>query len=601
LQREHIERAVSRYSLLFTLPSHTRIVAYLCIQCFATGIIAQLPFSSSPQGFAWGLAMGGLLFATTLVANYVASNVILGKDPILGQRRCLFISLISNLIVTGFVCIAVLISSRLGDTSVWSRVVAIGFFATMSLSFLVFSVLSFMSPSRILLASTLQPVLFLAPLLVSCVPFEGLGYSVLCIFLAILAAFLGVQVFTADLNTLGTKVLGIPSVKMFKAFLANWTESLEKPFEDILEQLSEKRNITVSLIAFKTGDNLKAALVVPTVHPGPFKNIGSSAIPSLIQAALEKKLECIVSVPHGISGHELDLASQAENQRLIEQITKVAEFNVFDAEATPFVTTKMEGATAGCQIFGDCVLITLTLAPETMEDLPLQLNEAILKEAKQEGLSWAVAIDAHNSIQGQFDAEKVIEPVKKVSKAIMEQALDCKQSRFEVGAARVVPADLSVKEGLGPGGITVIVVRTNDVATAYVTIDGNNMVSGLREKILASLLELGISNGEVLTTDTHTVNAIIMNERGYHPVGEAIDHQRLIEDINNAAVQALGNLEPAKASWRREIIQGIKVIGERHIDKLSLIVDEGAKRAKKTSAVIFPAIGLILAILLFLL
>jgi putative membrane protein len=596
-----MERAVSRYSLLFTLPSHTKIVAYLCIQCFATGIIARLPLYSSPQGFALGLALGGLLFATTLVANYVTSNIILRKDLILGPRRCSFISLISNLIVTGFVCVAVLVSSWLSDISVWSKVMAIGFFATMSLSFLVFSVLSFMNPSRILLASALQPALFLAPLLISYVPFEILGYSVLYVFLAVLAAFFSVQIFTADLNTLGTRALGIPSVRMFKAFLANWTEGLEKPFEDILEQLGEERNITVSLIAFKTGDKLKAVMVVPTVHPGPFKNIGSSAIPGLIQTALEKKLECIVSVPHGISGHELDLASQAQNQRLIEQIIKVAKFDVFDTEATPFVTTKVEGATAGCQIFGDCALITFTLAPETMEDLPLELNEAILKEAKQKGLSWAVAIDTHNSIQGPFDAEKIIEPIKKASKAIIEHASDCEQSRFEVGAAKTVPADLSIKEGLGPSGITVIVVKTNDVANAYVTVDGNNMVSGLREKILASLLELGISSGEVLTTDTHIVNAIVMNERGYHPVGEAIDHQRLIEDINKAATQALGNLEPAETSWRREIIQDIKVIGEKHIDKLSLIVDEGAKRAKKTSTVIFPATGLVLAILLFLL
>jgi len=595
-----MERAVSRYSLLFTLPTYTKIVAYLCIQCFATGVIGQLPLSTSLQGFAWGLALGGLFFATTLIANYVTSNIILRKDFILSPRRCSFISLVSNLIITGFVCVAVLVSSWLGDIGVWSKIMAIGFFATMSLSFLVFSVLSFMSSSRILLAAALQPVLFLIPLLIGYVPFEALGYSVLYIILAILAAFISVQIFIADLNTLGTKALGIPSVKMFKAFLANWTEGLEKPFEDILEQLSEERNITVSFIAFKTGDKLKAVMVVPTVHPGPFKNIGSSAIPSLIQTALEKKLGCIVSVPHGISGHELDLASQAQNQKLIEQIIKAAEFDVFDAEATPFVTNKVEGATAGCQIFGDYVLIMLTLAPETMEDLPLELNEVILQEAKQKGLSWAAAIDAHNSIQGPFDAEKTIEPVKKASKAIIEHASGYKQLCFEAGAAKVTPTDFGIKEGLGPGGITVIVVKTNGVATAYVTIDGNNMVYGLREKILASLLELGISRGEVLTTDTHIVNAIVMNERGYYPIGEVIDHQKLIEDINKAATQALGNLEPAEVSWRREVIQGIRVIGERQIDKLSLIVDEGAKRAKKTSTVIFPAIGLVLAILLFL-
>jgi predicted neutral ceramidase superfamily lipid hydrolase len=91
-----------------------------------------------------------------------------------------------------------------------------------------------------------------------------------------------------------------------------------------------------------------------------------------------------------------------------------------------------------------------------------------------------------------------------------------------------------------------------------------------------------------------------MSERGYHPVGEVIDHQKLIKEVKEAAAQALGNLKPAEVSWRRVTIRGVKVIGEQHIDKLSLIVDEGAKRAKKTSVIIFPSIGLVVAILLFL-
>jgi putative membrane protein len=418
--------------------------------------------------------------------------------------------------------------------------------------------------------------------------------------LAGLSAFLGVQIFISDLNTLGTKALGIPSVKMFRAFLANWTEDLEKPFEDILEELSEEKDITCTLIAFKAGGKLKAVMVVPTVHPGPFKNIGSSAIPSMIQTALEKKLECTVSVPHGISGHELDLTSQVQNQKFIEQLIKEAEFDSFNAKATPFVTDKVEGATAGCQIFGDFALITLTLAPETMEDLPLKINDVILLEAQQKGLSWTAIIDAHNSIQGPFSDEKTVEPIIKASKTVIEYAFSSERLHFEVGEAKIIPSDFGIKEGLGPSGITVIIIKTNGQASAYVTIDGNNMVSGLREKILSSLLELGISSGEVFTTDTHVVNALVMSERGYHPVGEVIDHQKLIKEVKEAAAQALGNLEPAEVSWRRVTIRGVKVIGEQHIDKLSLIVDEGAKRAKKTSAIIFPSIGLVVAILLFL-
>ena len=40
---------------------------------------------------------------------------------------------------------------------------------------------------------------------------------------------------------------------------------------------------------------------------------------------------------------------------------------------------------------------------------------------------------------------------------------------------------------MGTGGITAIVVQVSKQKTAYVVIDGNNMISGLREKILAAL------------------------------------------------------------------------------------------------------------------
>jgi putative membrane protein len=539
-----------------------------------------------------------MLFAITFVADYVTGKIILKNDLILGLRRCSFISLASNLIITGAACVAALASFWLGDVTVYPKVAVMGFFASLSLSFLVFCVLSFMSSTRIILAATLQPTLFLSLFLISHLPLAVLGHSMLYMFIAGSLAYVGVKTFIAEMNTLRTRSLGIPSVKMFRAFLANWTEGLVKPFEDVLEQFSVERDITVSLIAFKAGNSLKTVMVVPAVHPGPFKNIGSSAIPSMVQAALEKKFGCIVSVPHGISGHELDLASQTQNTKLIDLILKSVKFDTFSAKATPFETTKLDGATAGCQIFGDCALVTLTLAPETMEDLPLELNETILQEAQKKGLSWVVAVDAHNSIQGLFDVEKAVEPVEKASKAIIELASSHKQSRFEVGAAKVVPTEFSVEDGMGPGGITVTAVRTDGQTAAYVTIDGNNMVSGLREKILESLLELGINGGEILTTDTHVVNAVVMNEMGYNPVGKAIDHQRLIENVKQTAALALGNLEPAEVSWQRMTAQGVRVIGERQIDELSLIVDEGAKKAKKTSAIVFPAFGFALAVLL---
>ena len=61
---------------------------------------------------------------------------------------------------------------------------------------------------------------------------------------------------------------------------------------------------------------------------------------------------------------------------------------------------------------------------------------------------------------------------------------------------------------MGTGGITAIVVQVDKQKTAYVVIDGNNMISGLREKILAALTSVGFDESEVFTTDTHAVSAL---------------------------------------------------------------------------------------------
>ena len=103
---------------------------------------------------------------------------------------------------------------------------------------------------------------------------------------------------------------------------------------------------------------------------------------------------------------------------------------------------------------------------------------------------------------------------------------------------------------MGAGGITATVVQVGKQKTAYVVIDGNNMISGLREKILAALTSLGFNESEVFTTDTHAVSALSSGRsmrRGYHPVGEAMSHELLIGYIIDVAKKAESNLESSKA------------------------------------------------------
>jgi putative membrane protein len=125
------------------------------------------------------------------------------------------------------------------------------------------------------------------------------------------------------------------------------------------------------------------------------------------------------------------------------------------------------------------------------------------------------------------------------------------------------------------------------------------MVSGLRDKILSALKELGIDDGEVLTTDTHSVCGMIRSERGYNLVGEAIVHMKLINYIKEATLHALASMEPVDASWRTEVIPDVKVIGEKQITELTVLADKTTQQAKSLAVFLFPVASIVLVLLLF--
>jgi len=594
---ESINKAVKRYSSLFTLPSHVTICILLSALCLLGGVLAILPLQPSYDGFTLSIAFGGIFLSFTLAADLLISRSSMKRDPVFNLRRCSALSLFSCLIWFGVIFLGSLISVFLETPNLWIKFFFLGFCGALMLRLLVFSTTSFADFGRTFFSSLLQPAFCIIPIFFMGSKI-GYGLETLPIFLlvSIFIAVLTVFLFTHFLDRIGKKTLGIASSSLFKAFFANWTENLNAPLETFFEKLGKEQNVRVSLLTFRTNKRIKAVMVVPALHPGPFKNLGSSLLPSLIQNTLEDKLRCVVSVPHGLVGHELDLSSQLQNQRVVEGILGFIGSSPNYSKATPFVRTRKNEATASCQIFGDCALLTLTIAPKTMEDLPQELDSFIVKEAEKLGLS-ALVIDAHNSIEGPFNVNEAVVFLRKASVASLKKALGYEPSSFEVGAATIIPKEFTVKEGMGPGGISVIVTRIGDQKAAYVTIDGNNMISGLREKILSELGEIGIVDGEVLTTDTHAVCGVVLTARGYHPVGEAIDQPKLINYIRQAAVNALGNLEPAEASWRTEMIPNVNVIGEKQIEELCLVADRTAKQAKRLAVSLFSAASILLILL----
>jgi putative membrane protein len=151
---------------------------------------------------------------------------------------------------------------------------------------------------------------------------------------------------------------------------------------------------------------------------------------------------------------------------------------------------------------------------------------------------------------------------------------------------------------MGSGGITVIVVKVAERKNVYVVVDGNNMISGLREKILSALSSMGFDESEVFTTDTHAVSAVVLGRRGYHPVGEVMNHEVLISYIKNAVSAAIARLESCKAVSHSLVVPKVRVIGGSRIHSLSILVDEALRKAKQIVVPIFALEGLLLILLL---
>lgn len=589
---QHLEGAVKHYSSLFMLPSYRKIILFSAIACVFGGLLSATSLSFSYCGLADGLILGFALFLATLFSNYVLSAFVLKQNAIYNLRRTAALSLYSWILWLPFISMGGVAAAFFG--SVWAiRLCLLGFSAILIFRFIVLYATSSVGYKRFFLASVFQPFFCI-------IPFVALWLNktdVTIVFLfspyALAISILSSFSFIYLLNRVGENLVGMPSLAILKAFLLNWIADLNAPFEALLEKLSEEKEVEVSVAKFDAHKS-KTVVAVPSVHPGPFKNVGSSLLPSMLKTALEKKFNCVACVPLGVLGHELDLTSQAQNHKVIDYVVNSVNFKSSEVEATPFIKISNDLATASCQIFGNSALIAFSLAPKTTEDFPQELGFFVRKEAEKHGLQSCVVINAHNSINGAVTSKDALDALKTVAVACVEKAASLNKMPFKVGASTLMPKEFSLRDGMGSGGITAMVVEVGNQKAAYVVIDGNNMISGLREKILSALSSLGIAEGEVFTTDTHSVNALTLNERGYHPLGEVIDHEKLIGYIKEAVNTALAGLKPAKFGCRGVTIPNVRVIGHKPLEKLCMLPDKAVQRAKRIIVPLFAATSIFL-------
>ncbi|MDR2699395.1 MAG: DUF2070 family protein [Nitrososphaerota archaeon] len=585
---------------MFFLPSCKRLILFLAVICIClTGVSTYVLFPTTPS-LIRGLFLGITLFAITLITDIVMSKIVL-KDPIYILRRTVALSFFCWIFWLFFLILGVVFGLSFG-TLWWFKLSLLGFGVVLTLRLVVLLATSSASHVRQILAALCWPYFCTGVFLVfwSNVSVVVLTSFLLYLVIAPIIAYVAVFIFLKVLDKIGNSLNGIPALSLFKAFILNWAVDANAPLEAYLEKMGETKDIDVVMIRFDASKP-KAALIVPFVHPGPFKNIGSSLLPSLLKKHFEEAYECPICTPLGILGHELDLASQTQNFKVITQIIEAAKFETTETLASPFVQVSEGYATASCQVFGNTAFLSFTLSPKTTEDLPQELGQAVQKEAQKYGLNCAIVVNCHNSLTDVIDTFEHLAEFEVAAFKCLQKVASMPKKVFKVGSSTIYPEEFTLKEGMGTGGITAITVQVEDQKVVYIVIDGNNMISGLREKILSVINSSGFDASEIFTTDTHAVSALVTGRRGYHPIGEVMDQDKLIDYITDAAKTAAVNLEPAKAGCKHISVPQVRVIGGSRITSLSLFVDKAIMRAKQIVVPIFLTEGLLLILLLTLL
>ncbi|MEM3104707.1 MAG: DUF2070 family protein [Candidatus Bathyarchaeia archaeon] len=554
---------VKYYRRLFKIPSLTVILAEHTI-----------------LGLLFGLYMGGLSFESPLkgiltltltsVLSDLLTRLICRSEPLLNFRRVSGLTLFSNLTVV----VSSLLFTPLKYLGVSEgRILLIGFPLSAVLRFMVFRVLAFKKTSYFFFI--LQPL--------TCILSLVYVYNLtlpLNLVIALLTALLTAMVYLNLIDREAKPLTGFSGLTLFRAFLANWMEDLDGPIENILEELGVESECSIDILLFKTL-NGRTAIVVPYIHPGPFKNIGSSSLPCSIQAFIEKEFKCeAVAVPHGTSTHVYNLTSKKYISRVLNALGSIKpEFNI--SKASKPIRVYNGVAQAVCQSFDGIALLALTLAPKPMEDIPPEVKTTLEEYGRRLGFESVIVVDAHNSFS--WDICSMTDETRQIlieaGRTALYTAHKAEFNRFKIGFSRKYVHGYDVKDGIGPCGVVVHVFMIEDSLYAYVTIDGNNMISGLREKIVQSLKEFGVSDAEVFTTDTHMVNAVVL-DKGYHPVGETIDEKSIIQTVLDAFKEARSRIEWASAYYVKTNIPALKVLGDG-LSKLTSSLEASVKKAKR--------------------
>jgi predicted neutral ceramidase superfamily lipid hydrolase len=166
------------------------------------------------------------------------------------------------------------------------------------------------------------------------------------------------------------------------------------------------------------------------------------------------------------------------------------------------------------------------------------------------------------------------------------EAAEKPQYNFKTGFSRVIPEEWDNSIGMGSSGIaSLTLILQNGLKFTYLVFDGNNMKKGLKEKVHRVGAKI-VDDLIVMTSDTHVVNALGATSRGYYPIGEKMNEDRILFYVKEIIESSIEKQEKSKLYYSRTEIPDVTVLGKGGLEKLANTAEKGFALFVKTFSLI---------------
>ena len=588
------------YSRLFTLPSF-RMVVFLAI---LSSVLLSIPYCLLLR---INLKLALLLSLSFILMSFLSSlmsNLLSKRDPqmkILDLRRILALVFFSNLLSLILLIITVSLHyiTPLLDME---EVIIFSLLTPLSMRLVVFYGLSQLNLSTVFLSSFFHPLFLI-------LPFIFLGFLTVSgllkfVFLTLIFFLL----FLFFLKRIRTKLGKTDTIKLFKGFAANWILGSSNILESELKKIAETVDLPITIIqALDESNRVKGSVIISPIHPGPFRNIGSSNISYELIDSLSSYTNSPVVLLHGATTHEYDLVSQDDVDKVKKAIKKSIQMGKIIKNCSRPSNVISDNCSVTSIKLEDLIISLVSQTNGESEDISFEIEKELNEQYK--GGERIIIVDLHNSFSekgtpvypGEKRAYMIIKAILDSIKVLDKEVYPV-SAGFSHKSLQECTID-TIKRELGPGGISCLSLEIGGEILIILSFDSNNMVRELSTFLAKRIRE--VLSGKynrvytaIATTDTHYLVATF-KETGYYPLGSVTKHEIIANIAEDLVKESIRNMSRVRFRLISIIVRDLNILGSKYHVLKSVIGDSYA-RLKRFITIDVPIILLLVIVSLLL-